>query len=212
MLIALLLPVSLVSLGRLLVLEGSEAGIDLDAIIPKRVGEWMGTDEEVTEGTKRLLGAKNVLIRNYARPGRPGVLLCITFSAGSHRTTHPAGVCYEGQGWNILVDESLDFEFKGETAVYKTVNHLEVNKGERTLDVIVWYRTNSQDTASYLRQKIDMLFCGLFGGHRWSAMIRLSAIGDGRNPAAALEAIADFGGTLLPYLGRLRHEEAGGGE
>jgi EpsI family protein len=210
LLFSFLLSASALSLAHLFSMGRQEEWIDLSRLIPRSVGDWTGEDEALDEGTRRLLGAKNVLLRAYTRAdagaSAPPVLLCITFSAGSHRIAHPAEVCYEGQGWDISINEDRVLEFEGAGPSGKTVNHLRIKRKGETYDVIVWYRTSSQETSSFIRQKTEMLMSNLFGGSRWSAMIRLSARVDPENESLALEWVQDFGSALYPCLDALNRE------
>jgi EpsI family protein len=209
-LFGILLMASGLSLVHLFSMGRQEEWIDLSRLIPRTVGAWSGRDEALDAGTRRLLGAKNVLLRAYTCTDpdakRPPVLCCITFSAGSHRIAHPAEVCYEGQGWDINVNEELDFKFQGAGPAGKRVNHLRITRKGETYDVAVWYRTSSRETPSFFRQKFEMLMSNLFGGNRWSAMIRLSAPVDPKNEASALQSIQDFAGALHPCLDALNRE------
>ena len=144
-----------------------------------------------------------MLLRSYERPGHPPVMLCVTFTGGSHRMTHPAEVCYEGQGWDISRNEEVDFLFSGTPPVKKKVNRLTLSREGRTLEVIVWYRTSAFETASYIRQKLAMVLKPFLGGNQWSAMIRLSAPEDPSQAHPPLESIAAVGGALLPWLDEL---------
>jgi EpsI family protein len=199
-LLALLVVSALLSMGHLLLLKGQERGIDLAGLIPMRLGAWQGEDLTVTEGTRRFLGAKSVLLRRYRHPKEGTVVLCITFTGGSHRITHPAEVCYEGQGWTIHHNENQVFKFPGTPPVEKEVNLLKVSDAHKALDVIVWYKTPTFEGASYLRQKFEMLLKPLLGGERWSAMIRLSCEVSPNAPGRSMDTLARFGQRLLPHL------------
>jgi EpsI family protein len=148
-------------------------------------------------------------MREYVHDGdaaaRHPVLLCITFSAGSHRIAHPAEVCYEGQGWDVAVNEEIVLDLEGEGAGQE-VNHLLISRKEERCEVIVWYRTSTQETSSFIRQKFEMLFAHLFGGRRWSAMIRLSAFEEPGSEATAIESLEKFAQALHPHLDVLGRE------
>jgi EpsI family protein len=209
-LFALLLCAAVFSLLHLFSSGKGEARVDMERVIPLRLPTWEGRDLSLEPGTLRLLGTENVLFRKYAKAGAKDVLLCLTLSGGDHRIAHPAEVCYEGQGWEVAINEELNFSFTAESPEQgRKVNHLRILKEKTVLEVIVWYRTSSYDTASFIRQKFGMMFSRLFGQSRWSAMIRISAPADKTGSDRALEAIKDFGKELMPYLDALnRHLEA----
>lgn len=197
---ALLTVAAYFSLAHLLSQGGDVLLADLAAFIPKQIGEWSGKDSKITEGTKRLLGSENVLIREYSPSGSGrAILLCVIFAGGSHRIAHPPEVCYEGQGWAITINEELDLEFPSSPPVIRKINHLRITGARDVLDVVVWYRTPDSETASFLWQKLKMLF----GGGRWSFMIRLSTNLDPEDPDGSLQRLARFGAGLQPHLDAL---------
>lgn len=201
-LFVLLLIVAAFSVNHLMQSGGKEAKVDLEGMIPLRIGEWTGEDLTLQPGTLRLLGTENVLLRSYVHdnPGYERVLFCLTFSAGSHRVAHPPQVCYEGQGWSIDRNEESMLTFPGEKKRQKKVQHLSITRDDRAQEVIVWFRNASTDTSSYLKQKIEMLLGNLFGGHQWTAMVRLSASRADGGSEKALGSLAAFADVLQPHL------------
>jgi EpsI family protein len=179
--------------------------VDLSGAFPLQLGGWQGHDLLLTKGTLRLLGTDNVLLRSYKRQDSksPEVMFCITFSAGNHRITHPPEVCYEGQGWEISLNEQMDFRFPTEPPVEKKVVHFMIHRKGEIQDVIAWFKSETKETSSYLRQKFEMLMGMLFGRNQWCALVRLSAPVEGGDHDSALAAMAELGAELLPHLDSL---------
>ena len=185
-----------------------EKHADLGALLSRTMSPWEGRDVTLTPGTRTLLGAGNVLLREYRRAGRPPVLLCLTYSAGSHLVTHAPEVCYEGQGWTVTSKAEAVLHLQGPSPGRLTVERFRVTGPGKSLMVVVWYRTASGETSSYLRQKLSMLFGRFFGGVRWSSMIRLS-VPAGSGTAGEEEAwkeIEAFCAVLVPRLSVLFQE------
>ena len=207
-LFALLLGASYFSVSHFLSSGEREEPIELSVFFPIDIGQWHGDEAFLAPGTLRILGTDNVLFRTYSKPGRKSVHLCTTFTAHSHRTTHPPEVCYEGQGWEVQLKEGLELTLAGSLPAKKMVTHFRVYHGGNgvTHDVVVWYRTPSYDTASFVKQKFAMLFSRLFSASSWSVMVRLSCDTAAEGGSGPLDSIADFAGCLLPCLDRVSRE------
>lgn len=199
---ALLAVVSFFSLRHLLNVQSSEIPVDLSGYFPLALDGWQGEALDLEEGTMRLLGTDNALLHLYSPedPSRVPVLLCITFTSGDHRITHPPEVCYEGQGWSIALKEEIPFNFDGTPSREIVVDHFQIVRHEEVQEVIAWFRTESAEATSFLHQKFEMLLGKLFRGGGWSAMIRLSAPVTDGDSDRSLKSIADFGALLLPRL------------
>jgi EpsI family protein len=201
--VVLLLAACAVSVNHLFLAGLREKPIDLTRLIPESMATWEGGELEIAEGTLRLLGTNNVLLRQYEdTSGRyDPVCLCLTFTWGNHRVTHPPEICYEGQGWEIQGKKEMTLTLQADPPVPHPVSRMRIFKRGEVHEVIVWYRSAGTDTASYLQQKFEMLLSKLFGTGRWTAMVRLSCRVNGED--RALESIAAFGGALLPHLDEL---------
>ena len=201
--VVLLLAACAVSVNHLFFTGSREKSIDLTRLIPGSMESWAGADLELEDGTLRLLGTNNVLLRLYKdTSGRfDPVCLCLTFTWGNHRVTHPPEICYEGQGWEIQGKKEMSFTVQADPPVDLRVNRMRIFKRGEVHEVVVWYRSAGSETASYLQQKFEMLLSKLFGTGRWTAMVRLSCRVEGED--RALESIAAFSGALLPHLDEL---------
>lgn len=159
-------------------------------LAPKTLGEWVGGKQLVNNSTKERLGTDNALMRVYKRSGYSPVTLCITLGGA----THPAEVCYEGQGWNITDTKEVELGL-GETL--KRISSFRIAKaGKKNRIVFVWYQTRDLETPSFNVLKWKMLMGSFFGGARWAAMVRLSC----DDAPGATAAVTDFLSCFTPQF------------
>ncbi len=162
--------------------------------LPFRIGTWEGRDQAVDDRTYALLGTRDVLLREYAAPGRPPVGLCVVFSTEDRKVSHPPEVCYQGDGYDILEKGKRDL---GPGGAALRANHLRVERRGRGLEVLYWYKVGRAYTDNFYRQQWRALWRRDKGGGY--ALIRLSVPTDGAD-GAPLRTLEDFSRELLPLL------------
>ena len=71
--------------------------------VPRRLGQWVGEDEPVSETVYSMLGTENVLVRTYqGGPHGDSAMLGIVAVRGGGRRVHPPEECLKGGGYEIL--------------------------------------------------------------------------------------------------------------
>ena len=138
------------------------------------IGPWTGTDVPVSPRTLELLGADRVLNRTYSSQAGH-VHLCVVESRKRRSSIHPPEVCYRGWGYEV--------QRSGRTTVTPAssspfeANVLRLNKPDRRLAVLFWYRSGDRRTTSYLEQQLRLVLrlpFGNSGGGDGVALVRLS--------------------------------------
>ena len=81
---------------------------ELRDLIPMRVGDWKGTDIELTPAATKLLRPNTQLMRRYVNPeGRAADLLLVQCRDARDMVGHYPPVCYPSQGWTRVPGRAL---------------------------------------------------------------------------------------------------------
>lgn len=85
------------------------------ALIPYRVGDWVGVDKEIRQEALNILDANVSLNRTYrnVKTGESAVLLLVHCADARSLLGHYPPVCYPSQGWTELDRRSRKLECPG---------------------------------------------------------------------------------------------------
>lgn len=80
--------------------------------VPLRVGDWIGTDKEVSEAERRLLQPNAILSRRYSNPntGDTVDLLIVHCRDARDILGHYPLVCYPGNGWLLRNTRQANYQ------------------------------------------------------------------------------------------------------
>ena len=83
--------------------------------MPRQIGDWVGSDNEVDSSAIRLLRPNIILSRNYVnyRTGRKVSLLLVHCRDARDLRGHYPPVCYKAHGWTPLGPEPRDWTVDG---------------------------------------------------------------------------------------------------
>jgi EpsI family protein len=171
---------------------------------PRRLGEWVGTDRELSDRQYELLETREVLFREFRKGGAgPEVLACVAVAGANRKVAHPPEICYRGQGWRIVDQSEVELTIAG---VKRRVQELHIEKNGREHLVQSWYRVGERETPSYLLQQWLGLVADLTRSVEPSALLRFSAPIEDGDARAARAALTEFLAIALPEL----EQELGG--
>ncbi len=133
------------------------------ASFPFTVGEWKGTNLEVTEKEYRILETRNLILRKYTNTRGENIFLFIIYSETNRSVFHPPEVCLIGSGLTIL-DKQQE----------KEVSKLYVEKNGSKELVLYCYKAGNFYTSNYYLQQAYLALHQIFGKRIPGATIRVS--------------------------------------
>ncbi len=173
------------------------------ASIPHTLGSWQGQDIALDERAYEILETRDVLFRRYQENAdRPAVDLCIVFSQGNRKASHPPEVCYIGAGAHVDKYPPQRMEIAGlPQGSSPYANTLLVGQGSHREAVLYWYLAGSSLTHGYLHQQMKILWAQLLGRPAQGALIRCSTpLGEGESLEDALKRLRSFAQENLPVI------------
>lgn len=189
-------------------------GINLE--LPQSLGEWWGTNVEVTQHEKDVLGPETEFSRKKYSNGRGDEIQASIVLAGQDMMTsiHRPERCLKAQGWEFTPDQSRTIDIPGHGKL--TVMRLRNHKLERTSDgetrpvqniCYYWFAGSRDLTHSHFeRVRLDIKD-RLTGGYvqRWAMMMMSANITAGtskfgRDEKATDELLTAFIQKLAPEV------------
>lgn len=170
---------------------------------PRTIKNWQSEELKITEQEYAILETRNAFARRYFTEDGKEVLLYIIYSQTNRKIAHPPELCYTGDGQTVLLKagESLVLTSSGERIDFQKV--LFEKDGVKQI-VTYFFKVGNAHTSSYLYQQFLIALKSLTGQSASSAMVRVSAMVQNRNPEQTLDDIKIFMDdiyTLLPkYL------------
>jgi len=174
--------------------------IDLEAMVPERLGEWRKqsdvavqiVDPEQQATIDRIYSA--TLSRTYANADGYRIMLVIAYGKDQSDALqlHKPEVCYPAQGFKVLEQhgEVLDIPERSINATY-----LVTNLGPRFEPVTYWTVVGDHITTSGINKKLTELRYGLNGTMPDGMLVRISSID--RDSAQARRIQTDFATALV---------------
>ncbi len=166
---------------------------DLEALIPKRFGDW-----KVDTGIPFVLPAPDVqaqldiiynqvLTRTYVNALGQRIMLSVAYggdqSDGS--SAHRPEVCYPAQGFAISANEKSLQPVAGGTLAVRT---LMSQRGDRFEPITYWVVVGNEVVTTGIEQKLAQMRYGLRGLIADGMLVRVSSIGADGPKAHALQA------------------------
>ncbi|CAN5659552.1 hypothetical protein BH09VER1_BH09VER1_00350 [soil metagenome] len=189
----------------------TEPGVVME--LPKQVGNFFGTSEEMSAAEKKILPEDTQVIRKmYENVAGDKITCSIVLAGGEKRSIHRAEICLPAQGWTIDSHQYLPITLKsGKTLEVKDLNlarPVEVSPGNfRSLrsQFVYWYIGKDRTTASAWTRILETSWDRVFKNtnHRWAYVIVTSLVTenmkrDGKTPEETAAMLEKFIKEIVP--------------
>jgi len=119
------------------------------ASFPHQLGDWSGTDVEIPQDVRNVLGPGDFLLRVYGRgEAQPGVDLFVAYfpSQRTGDTIHSPKNCLPGAGWSPVSSSRVGLSVPGHASI--PANRYVIAKGGDRELVLYWYWSHDRAVAS----------------------------------------------------------------
>lgn len=172
--------------------------------LPESIAGWVGSDLEIDQETRNVLGAGDFLSRVYTDgPKRPPIGLFIGYfpTQRTGQTIHSPKNCLPGSGW---VFESSNYvnllDSEGKT---HRVGEYIVSNGEAREFVIYWYQAHGRSVASEYMAKMYMVVDAMRLNRTDAALVRVvTPVAPGEDVSGPRMRAEGFTRQLAPMLPR----------
>jgi hypothetical protein len=172
--------------------------------VPIEVGEWRGTDLDVTEEVRDTAGAVGCVSRTY-RNGRTGEEVSLWIIVGHARdvSAHTPEICYRGSGFAMRSDINALYPFsypeQTQKAEFWTNTFVKEDVAGRQLVRVfwAWYNPKPGDPVSWQAAKDPRW---TFGNTRALFKMYFTSSMKDPNEPTDLSAAAKFGREFLPKI------------
>lgn len=172
--------------------------------LPITLAGWTGSELEIDQETRDVLGAGDFLARNYFQPGqREPINLFIGYfpTQRTGQTIHSPKHCLPGAGWVFVSSASADLtDAAGQR---HRVGEYIIANGEARQFVIYWYQAHGRSVANEYMAKIYMAADAMRLNRTDGALVRvMTPIAPEEEIATAKERAEGFTRQLAPLLPR----------
>ncbi len=181
---------------------------------PRQIAGWSGTDEELDEETRRILGPGEFLLTDYQPPDNAApneqsrasedplpinLYLAYFPTQKAGDTIHSPNHCLPGAGWVPTSREIIQLPRPDGSSF--SVNRYVVSKmGERQL-VLYWFQAHGRVVASEYEAKYYLIYDSIRLHRSDGALVRLmTPMRAGESAAAAQTRIMTLGSQIIPLL------------
>lgn len=157
--------------------------VDLEAIVPKTIGEWVIDTSIVpvlpAPDLQKIIAETydQTLARTYRNPRGDRIMLALAYGRNQHEgmNTHRPEICYPGQGIPIAAGSSTvtDLSFRGQPFA---VTKLVASTASRNEPITYWLIVGDRITTFGRGHKLATLEYGLLGKIPDGMLIRVSSI------------------------------------
>lgn len=173
--------------------------------VPEQLGQWTGTDVEISQEVKDILGNGEFLQRVYRSDSanQPPIDLFIAYfpSQRAGDTIHSPKHCLPGSGWLPLESSRISIAPSGASPF--TVNRYIVGKGEARQLVLYWYWAHSRAVASEYWAKFYLVADSIRMNRSDGALVRVNTpMIEGETTEHAQERLMSVVDSLNPLLNR----------
>jgi EpsI family protein len=191
--------------------SSAEAGVLTD--LPKQVGNFFGTSEEISEAEKQILPGDTVIVRKTYENFQGDRISCsIVLAGGEKRSIHRPEICLPSQGWTIGSGRTVPVPLQSG----RTLDVMQLNLS-RPIEVqpnvfrpirsqfFYWFVGKNITTPDHkvriLRTSWDRVFNRV--NHRWAYIIVSSVVTDtirsgGLNSEQTEKMLKDFIAEIVP--------------
>ncbi|WIM06116.1 MAG: EpsI family protein [Candidatus Nitricoxidivorans perseverans] len=183
--------------------------IDLEAMIPKRFGEWRMVEERDRQMISPEVLAKldriynQILSRIYVDGKGARVMLSIAYGSdqSDSMSVHLPEVCYPSQGFEML-KKSTGRLGLGDASI--PVKRLVARQGRRIEPITYWITVGDRAVAGRLDRKLAQVRFGLTGSVPDGMLVRVSSIDADSETAHAMHA--GFIKDMYASMGRVERD------
>ena len=165
--------------------------------------EYSSQDIELDEETRRILQTDDYINRRYEAKASQPVHLCIIYSEGNRRGSHPPDFCLEGGGASIISKAGIVLP-KSEDQQALPCRELELQKsGGREYYLYTYlytYRGEISYTSNWYWQQVAILGGMLIGDKASGALIRFSVPIVDNDLMAARQQSSEFMRAVIPEV------------
>jgi len=165
---------------------------------PMTIGNWKGTDIELTEDVYEILQTRDVLVREYKDDKGDAVMIYIVYSAKDRATFHPPEMCYLGGGMQLLNRSVESITLSNRNVLM--ANALTMESKNTMVKAWYWFMAKDKLTHNYYQQQIAILFNWLKYRSKEGAMVRVSANIRRDNPAIGEAKVKEFIKAVAPVI------------
>ena len=168
---------------------------------PKKIGNWVGTEEHFPEKIYQVLGVDDSFLCTYFDPKGREIQLYIGFYKSQRKgdLIHSPKHCLPGSGWNIT--EASNIVIDTGFSKPKTIKaiKLRVEKGKSKQVTLYWFQSRGRFISSEYMQKIYLVWDSILRNRTDGSFIRLiSPVYDSEKETVAM--MKDFAKKLVPIL------------
>jgi EpsI family protein len=173
------------------------------AAFPEQLGDWTGTDVEITKDIRDILGPGDFLLRVYRPEGerQPSTDLFIAYfpTQRAGDTIHSPKNCLPGAGWTPIDSARVTLSVAGHAPF--PANRYVIAKGADRLLVVYWYWAHDRAVASEYWAKIYLVTDSIRMNRSDGSLVRLTTqMLPGESVDAAMVRLLPFAGDVVPLL------------
>lgn len=171
--------------------------------VPKTIGDWQGTNQDVAEDVKETAGARGYVSREYVNQltgDRVNIWLIVGHSRDIMR--HTPDICYPSSGFRMRAPENarVPFDIAGHPdSTFYTNTFIKEDQNGREIKRVfwAWYKPNDEGTVDWEAPKIVRL---RFGNARSLYKLYLTSNVQEYGETADQSPCLDFAEVFLPVV------------
>ena len=173
------------------------------AQFPEQLDGWRGTDVEIGQDVRDILGPGDFMLRVYrAEDNRqPSTDLFIAYfpTQRAGDTIHSPKNCLPGAGWTPIDSARITLSLSGHAPF--PVNRYVIAKGSDRLLVLYWYWAHDRAVASEYWAKIYLVTDSIRMNRSDGSLVRLTTrMLPGESPDTSMARLLPFAGRVIPLL------------
>jgi EpsI family protein len=173
------------------------------ASFPEQLGNWAGTDVEISQDVRDVLGPGDFLLRVYRSDDetKPYTDLFIAYfpTQRAGDTIHSPKNCLPGSGWTPVDSHRITLSVDGHAPF--VVNRYVISKGSDRQLVLYWYWAHNRAVASEYWAKIYLVTDSIRMNRSDGSLVRItSRMLPGESADSAVQRVLPFAGKVVPLL------------
>jgi len=175
------------------------------ASFPQQLGEWTGTDLDISADVLEVLGSGDFLFRVYQNTAvtEPDVDVFLAYfpTQRAGDTVHSPRNCLPGGGWSPVESQRILISLPGYTPF--PANRYLIAKGENRQLVLYWYWAHDRGVASEYWAKFYLITDSIRLNRSDGSMVRLTTpLRFGESADAAENRLLSLARSVVPILKR----------
>jgi len=173
------------------------------AAFPEQLGNWTGTDVEITQDIRDILGPGDFLLRVYRaereRQANADLFIAYFPTQRAGDTIHSPKNCLPGAGWTPIDSARVTLSVEGHVPF--PANRYVIAKGTDRLLVVYWYWAHDRAVASEYWAKIYLVTDSIRMNRSDGSLVRLTTqMLPGESVDAAMARLLPLAGHIVPLL------------